>query len=130
MPAPYSPSADAMEFRIVFEQPINVPVVGETAQMQAALIAEESTEFLQAFDLVRLSDDNSHKAECLKELADLLYVGHQFAAAIGWDLDEALARVHSSNMSKVHPDGTIKRRADGKILKPETYEAPNLDDLI
>jgi predicted HAD superfamily Cof-like phosphohydrolase len=57
-------------------------------------------------------------------------VGHQFAAAIGWDLDEALARVHASNMSKVHPDGTIKRRADGKILKPETYEPPNLDDLI
>ena len=130
MPAYSTASADAAEFRIVFEQPIGVPIVSETVQMQAALIAEESTEFLQAFDLVRLSNDHSHKADCLKELADLLYVGHQFAAALGWDLDEALARVHASNMSKVHPDGTIKRRADGKILKPETYKPPSLDDLV
>ena len=37
----------------------------------------------------------------------------------------AFAEVHRSNMTKTI-GGTVKRREDGKILKPETYEAPNL----
>ena len=43
---------------------------------------------------------------------------------------EAVLRVHKSNMSKLQPDGTVKRREDGKILKPDTYVAPDLTDLV
>nr|WP_319513391.1 hypothetical protein [uncultured Cohaesibacter sp.] len=42
----------------------------------------------------------------------------------------AFGRVHKSNMSKLQPDGTVKRREDGKILKPDTYVAPDLTDLV
>ena len=46
-----------------------------------------------------------------------------------WDLNEALYRVHRSNMSKLGEDGKPIRREDGKILKGPNYKPPFLDDL-
>jgi predicted HAD superfamily Cof-like phosphohydrolase len=69
------------------------------------------------------------RAECLKELADLVYVCFQFAAAAGWELDEALDRVHQSNMSKL-VDGKPLKREDGKVLKGPNYKPPYLTDLV
>jgi NTP pyrophosphatase (non-canonical NTP hydrolase) len=67
----------------------------------------------------------------LKELADLLYVIYGYANARGWDVGEALERVHKNNMGRMYqPDGTIKRRADGKIIKCEGYPKVDLTDLI
>lgn len=76
-----------------------------------------------------LADEAKAGADELKELADLVYVCYQFAASSGYDLDEAIRRVHASNMSKRAPDGTIERRADGKILKGKFYHPPDLSDL-
>lgn len=70
------------------------------------------------------------KAEALKELADLVYVCYQYAANMGWDLDEALNRVHISNMSKLDANGNPIYRADGKVLKGPNYTPPNLEDLV
>ena len=71
-----------------------------------------------------------HKAECLKELADLVYVCYQYAENQGWDLDEALDRVHKSNMSKLDEDGKPIFRKDGKVLKGPNYAPPQLEDLV
>jgi predicted HAD superfamily Cof-like phosphohydrolase len=38
--------------------------------------------------------------------------------------------VLDSNLSKLHPDGTVKFREDGKVMKPTTFKAPNFDDLV
>lgn len=43
-------------------------------------------------------------------------------------ISEALERVHASNMSKI-VDGEIRLREDGKVLKPDTYVAPDLYHL-
>jgi predicted HAD superfamily Cof-like phosphohydrolase len=51
------------------------------------------------------------------------------AAAFDWDLDVAMKRVHTSNMSKL-VDGKPIRRNDGKVLKPATYVAPSVIDLV
>ena len=90
---------------------------------QKSLIDEEWSEFHEAFHL---------KDECeqLKELADLVYVCFQFAENVEWDLEEALFRVHKSNMSKLGLDGKPIRRSDGKVLKGPNYEPPYLDDLV
>lgn len=77
-----------------------------------------------------LADEAKAGADELKELADLVYVCYQFAASSGYDLDEALRRVHASNMSKRAPDGTIKRNGAGKVLKGPHYQPPNLGDCI
>jgi predicted HAD superfamily Cof-like phosphohydrolase len=67
----------------------------------------------------------------LKELSDLVYVIYGYANAQGYDLDEAVRRVHQNNLDRViQPDGTIKRREDGKILKRENPPKVVLEDLI
>jgi predicted HAD superfamily Cof-like phosphohydrolase len=67
----------------------------------------------------------------LKELADLVYVLGGYALAKGWDLDEALKRVHANNVGRMfQPDGSILRREDGKILKNKGYAKVDLEDLV
>ena len=44
--------------------------------------------------------------------------------------EEGFNRVLDSNLSKLHPDGSVKFREDGKVLKPETFQAPHFDDLL
>ena len=44
--------------------------------------------------------------------------------------EEGFHRVLDSNLSKLHPDGTVKFRDDGKVMKPETFKAPIFDDLL
>ena len=67
--------------------------------MQKDLIVEEFKEFIQAEHDMALMSIVS-RAECLKELADLVYVAAQYAENMDWDLEQALRRVHRSNMSK------------------------------
>ena len=91
--------------------------------MQQALIAEEFREFNEAVA-------NEPYENELKELADLVYVCFQYAENMEWDLEEALDRVHKSNMSKLGLDGKPIRRTDGKVLKGPNYQPPILNDLI
>ena len=91
--------------------------------MQRDLIVEEFIEFGQAHT-------KEGAENCLKELADLVYVCYQYAENMEWDLDEAMRRIHRSNMSKLGLDGKPIRRADGKVLKGPNYEPPNLTDLV
>jgi predicted HAD superfamily Cof-like phosphohydrolase len=67
----------------------------------------------------------------LKELADLVYVIYGYAYAKGWNLDEALKRVHENNVARMtQDDGTIKRREDGKIIKNPNTPKVKLHDLV
>ena len=91
--------------------------------MQLGLIAEECNEFKYACN-------NEGYEEELKELADLVYVCFQYAENMEWDLEEALVRVHKSNLSKLGLDGKPIRRDDGKVLKGPEYQPPNLKDLV
>jgi len=93
------------------------------------LIVEEFKEFLDAENQLILGL-TINSADCLKELADLVYVCYQYAANLGWDLDEALDRVHKSNMSKLDDNGNPIYREDGKVLKSKNYQPPNLTDLV
>ena len=70
------------------------------------------------------------ESEALKELADLIYVCYQYAENMGWFLDEALDRVHQSNMSKLGEDGKPIYREEGKVLTGPNYQPPNLSDLV
>jgi predicted HAD superfamily Cof-like phosphohydrolase len=75
-------------------------------------------------------NNDQFPAEALKELADLVYVCYQYAENMGWLLDEALDRVHISNMSKLGENGLPVYRDDGKVLKGPNYKPPTLTDLI
>ena len=97
--------------------------------MQRTLIVEEFKEFLDAENQL-IMGLRVNAAECLKELADLVYVCYQYSENLGWDLDEALNRVHQSNMSKLGEDGQPIRREDGKVLKGPNYKPPILTDIV
>ena len=62
-------------------------------------------------------------------LQKLMYCLYGYAYAMGWNLDEAYARVHISNLSKLDDEGKPLRREDGKVLKGKNYTPPFLVDL-
>ena len=100
-----------------------------TRAVQHKLIVEEFKEFLEAEGMLFMHGRN-HQEDALKELADLVYVCYQYAENMGWFLDEALNRVHISNMSKLGEDGKPIYRDDGKVLKGPNYKPPELSDLV
>ena len=100
-----------------------------TRGVQHKIIVEEFKEFLEAEGMLFRHGRNVQE-EALKELADLVYVCYQYAENMGWFLDEALDRVHKSNMSKLDEDGKPIYREDGKVLKGPNYKPPNLEDLF
>ena len=117
----------AKEFRSTYR--IGNSISRESRSRQMNLITEEFKELLQA-DGMLFRTGTEPKADFLKELADLVYVCYQYAANQGWDLDEALDRVHKSNMSKLDANGQPIFREDGKVLKGPNYAPPDLKDLV
>lgn len=100
---------------------INAETDEDALSLRETLVREETDELLKA----------PTKENALKELADLVYVTYGYAVTFGWDLDEAFRRVHENNMGRMYqPDGTIKRRADGKIIKNKDYPKVDLGDLV
>ena len=93
------------------------------------MIVEEFYEFLEAYEELQEIHPFTREA-CLKELADLVYVCAQYAENMDWDLEQALRRVHQSNMSKLGEDGKPIKREDGKVLKGPNYQPPDLSDLV
>lgn len=110
------------EFATSMRQPINQTyrTVSHLEDLRFRLVTEEFEEVAKA----------ESAEELLKELADLVYVTYGYAATYGWDLDEAVRRVHSSNLSKLGSDGKPLYREDGKILKGPRYAPPDLSDLV
>lgn len=89
---------------------------------------EELVEFFEAAQDYRAGNNETTRAQLCKEWADLQYVVSQAALYFGIPASPAFNRVHESNMTKV-VDGKVVYRADGKILKPETYVAPDMRGL-
>ena len=117
-------------FRVLMQQPTDnfSPVA---SSLQQRLISEENEEFLEAHAEASHYIQNKRAREaCLKELTDLAYVCYQYAAAAGWDLDEALTRVHESNLSKLDDNLRPIKREDGKVMKGPNYKKANLIDLV
>ena len=90
--------------------------------LYSKLICEEYEEWV---------NENPRTEGDLKELADLVYVIYGYANAVGYNLDEAIRRVHANNLGRcLQPDGSIKRREDGKVIKNPDYPKVTLADLI
>ena len=117
----------AREFRKSYRIPNSKTATQRS--VQKALIVEEFKEFLEAEGLL-FRHAPAFTTDTLKELADLVDVCYQYAENMGWDLDEAMNRVHQSNMSKLGEDCNPILREDGKVLKGPNYQPPTLTDLI
>ncbi|MFC8997755.1 MazG nucleotide pyrophosphohydrolase domain-containing protein [Streptomyces rochei] len=95
----------------------------ELAAHRGELLAEEAAEVAEV-SVTGPLDRLAH------ELADVVYVAYGTALVHGIDLDEVIAEIHRSNMTKLGPDSRVSRRADGKVLKGDHYEAPDVAGVL
>jgi len=118
-----SPVGLVREFHVAFGCAIDKPPTRDLRTLRARLIAEEANEVNG--ELAR-----GGLAAIAKELADLAYVTYGAAVSLGIDLDAAIRAVHASNMAKLGADGRPIFRADGKVLKPEGWQAPDMSGAL
>jgi len=68
------------------------------------------------------------------DIIDAIYVIDGLSNLFGLPRDVLFQEVHKTNMAKAQKDGEgnliVMRRADGKILKPEGWQPPNLRSII
>lgn len=97
------------------------------ALFRIALIEEEVGELAES-----LAKENM--VEVADAMGDILYVVLGTAVSLGIDLEPVFQEIHRSNMTKLVQDGngqwTLTKRADGKVLKPASYEPPDLQPII
>lgn len=100
----------------------------EYAELVGAVLgAQARREVEEAFArAVGLDDDTRDIVETADALADLVYVIYGMAIESGMDLDAVLGEVQASNLSKLMPDGTVKLREDGKVLKGPDFFRPDV----
>ena len=91
--------------------------------MYLSLIDEETAELHQAV----LANDS---VEQLDALIDILVVTIGAIHSMGADGEGAWKEVMRSNFSKVGEDGKVRKREDGKVLKPVGYSPPELSSFI
>lgn len=88
------------------------------------LIAEEYAELRQAYAL-------NDEIEQFDAVLDLIVVLIGFGLSQGWPMPEGWAEVMRSNFAKVDPvTGKVRKREDGKILKPEGWTPPDLKRVL
>lgn len=96
-------------------------------ELARKLIREETRELFDAID-------EKDYVKAVDGLCDLQYVVFNMAGALGMHhhslYEKAFVEVHRSNMTKRFEDGTVRQREDGKILKPEHFQAPRIKELL
>jgi predicted HAD superfamily Cof-like phosphohydrolase len=92
--------------------------------MYVKLIDEEHQELLEA----TLSDD---RVEQLDALIDILVVTIGAIHSMGADAEGAWKEVMMTNFAKIdHDTGKVRKREDGKVLKPVGWVSPDLKPFI
>jgi predicted HAD superfamily Cof-like phosphohydrolase len=89
--------------------------------MYKSLIDEEFKELQEALDM---------EAE-LDALIDILVVTIGAIHSAGFDAEGAWKEVMMTNFAKIDKDtGKVRKREDGKVLKPVGWTPPNLTDFL
>ena len=92
--------------------------------MYVNLINEEHQELLEA----TLSDD---RVEQLDALIDILVVTIGAIHSMGADAEGAWREVMSTNFAKIDKEtGKVRKREDGKVLKPTGWHPPVLSPFL
>ena len=96
----------------------------ENYAMYLDLITEEYNELKDAI----VAND---KVEQLDALVDILVVTMGAIRAGGFDGEGAWKEVMDTNFAKIDPEtGKVRKREDGKVLKPEGWKPPELAQFI
>jgi predicted HAD superfamily Cof-like phosphohydrolase len=92
--------------------------------MYLDLITEEYNELREALEA-------NDRVEQLDALVDILVVTMGAIRAGGFDGEGAWEEVMRTNFAKIDAEtGKVRKREDGKVLKPEGWKAPELAQFI
>jgi predicted HAD superfamily Cof-like phosphohydrolase len=96
---------------------------------------ENRDQYALYLDLIREEvqelEDSQHPVSDLDALIDILVVTIGAIHSMGADAEGAWNEVMRSNLDKIDPEsGTVLKRDDGKVLKPEGWTPPNLDPYL
>ena len=115
-----NPFKDVDTFATACDQPPSQ----DNYKMYLGLIDEEHDELK---DAVKAND----RVEQLDALVDILVVTMGAIRAAGWDGEGAWKEVMRTNFAKVDPEtGKVRKREDGKVLKPEGWKSPDLAQFV
>lgn len=124
---------DVMAFMATFDKAFGEPGASllEVIRLRGALIQEEYVETLEALALVEKGQREDALELLADGLVDLVYVVIGTAIAFGIPFDECWKEVQRTNMAKTDPKtGGPIYREDGKLLKPEGWEPPDLKSIL
>jgi len=96
----------------------------EQFNLYTKLIEEE-------FKELKLAIDNNDKVETLDALIDILVVTIGALHSFGANVEGAWKEVMNTNFAKIDKEtGKVRKREDGKVLKPIGWTPPELEQFI
>jgi predicted HAD superfamily Cof-like phosphohydrolase len=115
-----NPFQDQLEFMKACDQSVG-QFHRDQYQLYCNLIREEFNELVVS----------STKEDDLDALIDILVVTVGAIHSLGVDAEGAWNEVMRTNMAKIDPaTGKVRKREDGKVLKPNGWTPPNLKPYI
>jgi predicted HAD superfamily Cof-like phosphohydrolase len=81
-------------------------------------------------DELKTAIKNCDSKEILDALVDILVVTIGAAHSMGADIEGAWKEVMRTNFAKIGEDGKVRKREDGKVLKPIGWVAPDLKPFL
>ena len=107
---------------------------GSQFNMYVNLIKEEFDELMvaQGYNLVTKEQENPvDEKETLDALLDILVVTIGAIHSAGYNGEGGWKEVMSTNFAKIDKEtGLVRKREDGKVLKPVGWVAPNLEPFL
>ena len=128
-----SMTAEVLKFMVAFDQfptPIGTPIPSELLQLRERLIVEEYEEMLTGLSKFAQSQSLENLTEFVDGCIDSIYVILGALIQFNVPADLCFDEVQRSNMAKLNADGTYTKRADGKVLKPTSWTAPDLFAIL
>ena len=96
----------------------------EQLKLYLKLVTEE-------YDELQVAVANRNKVETLDALLDLIVVTVGAVHSLGVDSEGAWKEVMGSNLAKIdRVTGKVEKREDGKVLKPDNWYAPKLEQYF
>ena len=118
-----NPFRDQEKFMRACDQTVGGEFDKDQFNLYVSLIEEEANELA---DAIRAHD----QVETLDALIDILVVTIGAIHSMGSDAEGAWKEVMMTNFAKIGEDGKVRKREDGKVLKPVGWTPPDLKPYV
>ena len=118
-----NPFRDQEKFMRACDQTVGGEFDKDQFNLYVSLIEEEAGELAEA---IKAHD----QVETLDALIDILVVTIGALHSMGSDAEGAWKEVMATNFAKIGEDGKVRKREDGKVLKPVGWTPPDLKPFV